>query len=330
MQKKERLVIVDILTLMATILVVMGHHKFMRDSYSWYPVYDKIIYSFHMGFFMTISGFLVKYTFPSDCQWGKYVVKKVKKFVPAYLAVGLFAALVSFKSFSGFANDILMLLVNPTEGPIQIIWYIYVLLMYYCLAPLVFRLSTKQRWWLLLISVIPGIFYLYMPRYFSMLNFFRLLPFFLLGAQLADNLEKIQKLADWKILLLGLPFGAFVICCIVMGTNPLRGGVGKLITSVLSLPMMYWLARQLMRSIKIANLSTAFSPYVYPVYLLQMFFINGIWQIWRRVGFVLTDATAIVYLVSSVALTIVGIVMVVKIYCWLSNMILKRKHVPNE
>lgn len=49
--------IVDVLTLMATILVVMGHHKFLRGEVGWYYVYDKIIYSFHMGFFMTISGF---------------------------------------------------------------------------------------------------------------------------------------------------------------------------------------------------------------------------------------------------------------------------------
>lgn len=98
MQKKERLVIVDILTLMATVLVVMGHHKFLRESIGWYPVYDKIIYSFHMGFFMTISGFLIKYTFPDNCRWGKYVGKKIRKFVPAYFAVGILAALLSFKS----------------------------------------------------------------------------------------------------------------------------------------------------------------------------------------------------------------------------------------
>lgn len=330
MPQRKRLVIVDILTLMATILVVMGHHKFLRDSISWYPVYDKIIYSFHMGFFMTISGFLVKYTFPTDCQWGKYVGKKAKKFVLAYFAVGLLAALISFKSFGGFAQDVLMLVVNPTNGPIQIIWYIYVLMLYYCIAPFVFRLSTKQRWWLLLISVIPAIFYPYMPSYFSISNFFRLLPFFLLGVQFTDYHEKIQKLADWKMLLLGLPFLAFVICCIILGTNPLKGGVGKLITSALSLPMMYWLARQLRRNTKIANLSTAFSPYVYPVYLLQMFFINGIWLVWRKLGFALTNATAIVYLVCSVVLTIVGIVLMVKIYHWVLDMIFKRKQVPNE
>ena len=112
MSERKRLIIIDILTLMATILVVMGHHKMLRDTISWYPVYDKIIYSFHMGFFMTISGFLIKYTFPQGCKWREYVGKKAKKFVPAYFAVGLLAALLSFKSIGGLAKNMLMLVVN--------------------------------------------------------------------------------------------------------------------------------------------------------------------------------------------------------------------------
>lgn len=325
MEKRERIAIVDILTLIATVLVVMGHHKFLRPTISWYPIYDSIIYSFHMGFFMTVSGFLVKYTFPSGCQWSNYVVKKVKKFMPPYFAVGLLAALVSFKSFDSFAHDILMLLVNPCKGPIQIIWYIYVLLMYYCLAPLVFRLSTRQRWWLLAISVIPAIFNPYMSNYFCMSIFFRLLPFFLLGAQLADNHEKIKGIPDWKIFLWSLPFLLFLVSCLVLQSNIMRGGWGKLITSTISLPMMYWLARQLKRSAKITKISTSFSPYVYPVYLLQMFFINGLWLVWQKIGLPLTDATAIAYIVFSVVFTIVGIVILVKIYRSLVGKLLKRK-----
>lgn len=328
--KKQRLIVVDILTLIATILVIMGHHKMLRDSISWYPVYDKIIYSFHMGFFMTISGFLIKYTFPQDCKWKEYVSKKVKKFVPAYFAVGLLAALFSFKSIGGLAKDMLMLVVNPSQGPIQIIWYIYVLLLYYCLAPFVFRLSTKQRWWLFVISLISAALYTYLPSCFNLSSIFRLLPFFLFGAQLADNHEKLQNLSEWKVFLLGLPFLVFVICCIVIGSNPLKGGLGKLVSSALSLPLMYWIARQLNRSEKMRNLSIRFSSYVYPVYLWQMFFINGIWLVWRKVGFSLNDATAIVYLVCSAALTIVGIVMVVKFYRWVSGLIRNRKQVTNE
>ena len=314
MTKRERLSILDILTLMATLLVVMGHHKFLRESIGWYPVYDKIIYSFHMGFFMTISGFLVKYTFPENCQWKNYVWKKVKKFVPAYFSVGLIAALLSFKSWTGFGRDMLMLAIYPGAGPIQIIWYIYVLLMFYCLAPFIFRLPTKQRWIILAISIIPAVFYHTIPPYFNLHNFFRLLPFFLLGSQLADHHERIREIADCKILLLGIPFLVFLAICILLQGNPLKGGLGKLIPSALSLPCMYYIARKLVKCDMIATLSSSFSPFVYPVYLWQMFFINAIWMIWQKTPWTLNDTTAIIYLVCSVTITILGIVLMVKVW----------------
>lgn len=316
MTKRERLLILDVLTLMATILVVMGHHKFLRESIGWYPVYDKIIYSFHMGFFMTVSGFLVKYTFPENCQWKTYVWKKVKKFVPSYFSVGLIAAIISFQSWTGFGRDLLMLAIYPGAGPIQIIWYIYVLLMYYCIAPFLFRLPTKQRWILLAISIIPAVFYHNIPPYLNLHNFFRLLPFFLLGSQLADHHERIREIADCKILLLGIPFLVFLTICVLLQGNPLKGGLGKLIPSALSLPCMYYIARKLVKCYRIATLSTSFSPFVYPVYLWQMFFINAIWMVWQRTHLALNDAIAVVYLICSVTLTIIGIVLMVKGYHW--------------
>lgn len=269
MSSKERLPVVDILTLMATILVVMGHHKFLRDSISWYTVYDKIIYSFHMGFFMTISGFLIRYTYSPYIKWREYVGKKVKKFVPAYFIVGLIAACLSFESIQKLEYDLLMLFIYPGNGPIQIIWYIYVLLMFYCIAPFVYRLSTKQRWWLLAVSIIPASFAHYIPPYFNLLNFVRLSPFFLLGAQIADNYKILQSIVDWKILLMSIPFMAFLICCIVTRSNPLRGDLGKLVSSALSLPLMYWIARKMVRVKTIIALSFNFSPYVFAVYLWQ-------------------------------------------------------------
>lgn len=219
-----------------------------------------------------------------------------------------------------------MLVVNPIQGPIQIIWYIYVLLMYYCLAPFIFRLPTKQRWILLAVSIIPAVFYHTIPPYFNLPNFFRLLPFFLLGSQLADHYERIRKIADWKILLLGIPFLVFLSFCIFLQGNPLKGGIGKLISSVLSLPCMYYIARKLVKCDMIATLSTSFSPYVYPVYLWQMFFINAIWMIWQKTPWTLNDTTAIIYLVCSITFTMLGIVLMVKIWrLCLSNVLAKVK-----
>lgn len=333
MTKKVRIPIVDVLTLIATLLVVMGHHKFLRDSISWYPIYDKIIYAFHMGFFMTISGFLIKYTFPSDCLWSKYVGKKARKFIPAYLAVGVIAALISFESLKCFGNDLLMLIINPVKGPIQIIWYIYVLLVYYCLAPVVFRLSTKQRWWLLLLSLIPAACCLKISTCFCLQQIFRLMPFFLFGVQIADKLEVIRAVKDWKILLMGMPFVVFVVACIVLNYNPVPNthGYGKLLTSFLSLPLMYLIGRWLCGFREsVAILSKRFSKYVYSVYLCQMFFIEGFWLLWRKTPLTLNDETAVLYLVCSVSFTFGGIILMAKTYRWGLSKLLNKEKTQNE
>ncbi|MCQ2344459.1 MAG: hypothetical protein MJ002_06000 [Paludibacteraceae bacterium] len=144
MVKKERIPVIDVLTMMATILVVMGHHKFLSPLADWYYPYAKIIYSFHMGFFMTLSGFLIKYSFPTFCRRKDYFSKKAKKFIPAYFVVGLVASLLKFESMKQFGYNIFMLFVSPIEGPIQIIWYIYVLLIFYALSPVVFKITTKR------------------------------------------------------------------------------------------------------------------------------------------------------------------------------------------
>lgn len=92
-------------------------------------------------------------------------------------------------------------------------------------------------------------------------------------------------------------------------------------TSAMSLPAMYWIARKLVAIKGVARASTRFSSYVYPVYLWQMFFINGLWIIWQRLHCQLNDSTAVVYLLCSVVFTILGIVAMIKVYRKICNII---------
>ena len=325
MPKRERFSIIDVLILLATILVLTGHHRFLQEDFSWYIGCGRIIYSFHMGFFMAISGFLVKYTFSENRSWVSYVGKKAKKFIPAYFTVGLLAALISSKTIGAFAHNLLMLVVSPVLGPIQIIWYIYVLFMFYCLAPFIFRLSLKWRYLLLVLSFVPAAFFFSITPYFCLNHFFRQLPFFLLGTLIADNFKKVQAISDSKLLMAGFPFIAFVIGCIFYNDNPMpeREGLGKIITTFMALPLMYWIGKKLMRIGFVTKISTSFSPYVYSVYLWQMYFIEGLWMLWQRTNIQLNDGTAVIYLFCSVAFTILGIVLMMKSWRWLSVKIRK-------
>lgn len=324
MANKDRIAILDVLTLMATVLVVMGHHKFLRPVVDWYATYDKIIYSFHMGFFMTLSGFLVRYTFPSPCRWKDYVGKKAKKFIPAYLVVGLLAALISYTSLSQLGCDLLMLIVNPTQGPIQIIWYIYVLLLYYALAPLIFKLSAKGRWYLFGVSVVAATFYTYLPGYLCLNHFVRLMPFFLFGSILCDNRERIQTIPDKYLLILSIPFIANCTVNIFMHENMFPGGLGLFVSSMIALPFMYWIARKLMHCPKVVDLSQRLSGYVFPIYLWQMFFINAWALMLNKLHLTLTNGWAVLYLILSVTLTIAGIVIMVRIYRYFIKKIFHR------
>ena len=65
--------------------------------------------------------------------------------------------------------------------------------------------------------------------------------------------------------------------------------------------------------------------YVFAVYVLdrqeigtnrQMFFINVSWMVWQKSSWTLNNAAAVVYLVSSVTFTILGIVLMVYFYRW--------------
>lgn len=320
MSKRNRLPIIDLLTLIATILVLIGHHRFLKEEISWYPGCGRIIYSFHMGFFMTISGFLVKYTFSENRNWLSYVGKKAKKFIPAYFTVGILAAIISSKTFSAFVHNLLMLVISPVHGPIQIIWYIYVLFMFYCLAPFIFRLSLKWRFGLLILSFIPASFFDSLTSYLCLNFFFRQLPFFLLGTLIADNIKIVQTISDSKLLLAGFPFIAFVIICIFNNDNPMpeKEGFGKIISTFMALPFLYWIGRKLLGFGIVNNIATHFSPYVYSVYLWQMFFIEGLWILWQRTHIHLNDGTAVIYHFCSVTLTILGIILMMKSWRWLN------------
>lgn len=319
--KHQRIVIVDILTFFATIIVVLGHHKALRVfDISWFSMFDGIIYSFHMGFFMTISGFLIKYTFPSDCNRKLYLEKKIRKFVPAYLGVGMLAAVISFTTWNDFFLDLLMLLINTTQGPIQIIWYVYVLLFFYCLSPMLFRLSKISFYFIFIFSLFLSAGCSYFPSWFNMRLIFRLLPFFLLGALISDNRVEIQKISKTFLFFCSVPFLCFILSWILFQRNVLSqsfgGDVARLISSLLSLPFMYFIGKILEHSMLISKLSMRFAKYVYPVYLLQMFFINLIWKIRGYLRLELNEITAIVYIIVSTILTICGVIIFMKFFLW--------------
>lgn len=142
--KQERIIFLDSLKGLAVILVILGHIIQKYQSFNLYPKWtdtlidiESVIYSFHMQLFMLISGFLFeKAYFSID---GKI---KQKRFNTQFM--NLFLVYIFFSLFEGCIKiffsqnvisqvtvaDLFLILFKPIGGRL---WYLYVLMEYYCI-----------------------------------------------------------------------------------------------------------------------------------------------------------------------------------------------------
>jgi fucose 4-O-acetylase-like acetyltransferase len=172
---------------LAILLVVFGH--LMANGYprgnAWYDTAKDIVYSFHMPFFMYLSGYVFSLA-------GKQAVAAY----PAFLRNRAVRLLVPFALFGlvivtgkYFSSSLLYvddpprslwagfgeLLVNTRNSPALSIWYIYVLFLYSAAMPLLWRMGLRWPGAVLLGAVlfaIPATDFLYLDRAASFFLFF--------------------------------------------------------------------------------------------------------------------------------------------------------------
>lgn len=151
-------------------LVVFGH-MVARDlkplENDWWMVWHDRLYTFHMAFFFFLSGY-VFFMQPAS-HWPARFRKSASKLIPAYL---LFALLVYLSKAAAVRvlhvdrpvqepiDEILRMLIYPTEGFAQFLWFIYTLMMIYGLmvllrhwVPRYYRASLAIAFLLHLLSV---------------------------------------------------------------------------------------------------------------------------------------------------------------------------------
>lgn len=217
--RRVRLGVFDILTDFATLLVVSGHHRFLEEYALWYDVYRGIVYSFHMALFMLISGFLIQYSYPTtSISYSQYVGRKLKKFLPAYFGVGIIASVVTSSSIVEFVRNLLLLFYDPVNGSIQIIWYIYVLMLFYALMPFIMRLSVRGLFALLPIALLLSIVSSTFDSVFCVRSASYLFFFFLLGVLSSRCYERILRVRLIYWFLLSIPFIVYVVFLFTCGT----------------------------------------------------------------------------------------------------------------
>ena len=309
---QHRITAIDIMQGTAMVLVVLGHHLFGFMP-EWYGRMYYWIYTFHMPLFVFISGFLVRYSYKGVTDMGEYrtyVGKRFRKFAIPYIIAGVVCALLASlgKDVGRFVQSCAMLLVAPRYSDARYLWYIYMMVVFYCLAPLVFNTRGKGRWAWYAVALLMSP--LAIPTKILSADYFvRFFVFFLSGAVVAENYALIKRMdVRWSIVALVL-FVAMSVWLLVYGPNALL----EYMLQWVGIPAFLCVAWVMGKMPLMRDVLVGISKNCFVIYLLHMFVIQGVAVLLRLSGMGLTAYTAIPYLLLSTALAIsIPIVMNVK------------------
>lgn len=233
---------------LAILLVVFGHvvAREAPAGNEWYMASKLAVYSFHMAFFMFLSGlvfFLRAAPVGSVQEYAVSVRKRFMRLMPAYF---LFAGLVFVGKWgaqaflhvdnpvNGFA-ELIEIVLFPMQSVSSFLWYIYVLFLF-SIVGLALLTFTKGRIWPL---VVIGVALQFVPafQFLGLGQFTKYFLFFALGGAAVRGWETYTGWVDriWVLALLSL--------AIVLGTG-FYAGQAWIITALLSIPALHGLCRR--------------------------------------------------------------------------------------
>ncbi|HEY4076883.1 MAG TPA: acyltransferase [Rhizomicrobium sp.] len=201
---------------LAILLVVFGH--LMADGYppgnAWYDTAKDIVYSFHMPFFMYLSGYVFslagKQRIEASAYWNFLRERALRLLVP-FALFGLLIVVGKYVShFFLYVDDppralstgIGELVLDTRRSPALSIWYVYVLFLYSAAMPLLWCTGLRWRGAMLLgvvLFTVPATDLFYLDR---VAGYFL---FFAIGGWMAVERDRIEPwfrraLPFWLIL----------------------------------------------------------------------------------------------------------------------------------
>ncbi len=279
--KLPRLVRIDMMVGMAMIWVVLGHMSF-PFSPAWYNNgLHTWIYAFHMELFVFLSALLIRYSYRevhSVQDYLRYEGRKFSKFFLPFLLVGSIVGIASayFTSmlnhggwWSVLLNEIKRLLVWPMQCHASFLWYIYVLMGFYLISPLFFKLPRWAKMTICLLSMALPL--LPISYKFGAALFAKYFFFYCFGVLCAEGIEELRNIKGFQWLLASLPFLAWTIYFIITKDDSLY----SIFTGFIALPAMYGLAILVEKITVLHWCMTQISQGCYWIYLFQMFIIWG-------------------------------------------------------
>ncbi len=275
-KKSNRLDEIDKLKGFAIFLVVLGHIVARENpaNNDWYAELKSTIYLFHMPLFMFLSGLILAYARKPIDSFGDYlrhVKSKFYRLMPAYLLFSLvvfvgkmaMGSVMHVDNSVGSLLDYFDVLTNPLGSYCAYLWYIYVLFIFYAIAPLVYYLTRYQIH--LCLPVCLMLHFVELPGLCALSSLGEYAFVFFLGCVAGDHYNSYSK---W----ISRYGAAFVTPFLVVLYFATAWGVPKFAMGLLAIP-----ACQALVSMKLADswgFLKTLSTFTFPIYLMNTLFIG--------------------------------------------------------
>jgi fucose 4-O-acetylase-like acetyltransferase len=287
---RERLTDIDKATGLAIGFVVIGHFATgkIAPGAEWYFALKNTIYTFHMPFFMFLSGVVMYYTYrpvQSVQDYKAYVLKKFERLIPPYLLFSLiiFLGKVVAVHFIAIDNpidsylDYFRILYRPHASFSNSLWYIYVLFEFYLLLPLLL-LALRRIEYLLVPAII--IHFVYVPEVMGLELICEFMVYFVLGCICVKHYQAYTQYLDklgWITLALFLILSVYCYYTrfgLYTHKEALVVRVPGDLVAVLSIPALHYLVR--LRLLQRTKLLSTLAAYTFPIYLMNTMAIGTV------------------------------------------------------
>ena len=213
---KKRLFLVDVWIIVALMFVIIGPCS-ASFAPQWYTPLKNWIYSFHMGAFFFIAGFLMHYTRKPMKNLSDYlhlIGDKFRKFALPFVILGILLSLIPLAQHHFSAKAVrtaLKLFHRPTASYVIFLWFIYVLFEFYLIAPFISHYYCPTIILFLFtaigLSICPISTHLFALHLFS-----RHFIFLLFGIIAAENIDFLRHIPRLPIYAAAIYFLYLSIC----------------------------------------------------------------------------------------------------------------------
>lgn len=259
---------------LAIFLVVFGHVVTGPPPLGndWYIVIRAAVYSFHMPFFIFLSGYIFFYSNSAERAWvsfGSFAARRAERLLVPFILFGLL--IIAGKHIAqqfihvdnvsqSFVADFINLFWFTGSSAAKNVWYVFVLFEMTIFAVLALRIIRSPLIWFVIALPFSTIFLttvLYLDR------FFLFLPYFFLGGVAITYREKWQAMLDRRLWLFWLLFIVTIVLTRMLGIF----SVTIIACGLTSIPALHGLSRRawMQRS----RLLDLFGRYSFPIYLLN-------------------------------------------------------------